>query len=62
MLFVASDEGLYPQSDGGTTFTQIMSGRFLEIEFHPTSAEHYVFYKTSGDKTEFYRSDNGGLH
>ena len=21
----------------------------------------HVFYKTSGDKTEFYRSDNGGI-
>jgi photosystem II stability/assembly factor-like uncharacterized protein len=60
-LFVASDEGLYNSLDGGLNFTQVMSGEFLEIEFHPNSADTMYFVRKSGDKTEFYRSDDGGI-
>ncbi len=60
-LFVASDEGLYHSLDGGLNFTQVMSGEFLEIEFHPNSADTMYFIRKSGDKTEFYRSDDGGI-
>jgi photosystem II stability/assembly factor-like uncharacterized protein len=60
-LFVASDKGLYHSLNGGTNFTQIMSGDFLEIEFHPTLMNTMYFIRTSGDKTEFYRSDDGGI-
>ena len=34
-LFVASSQGLFRSLDGGTNFNKIMSGNFLEIEFHP---------------------------
>jgi len=60
-LFVASDEGLYNSLDGGLNFTQVMSGEFLEIEFHPNSADTMYFVRKNGDKTEFYRSDDGGI-
>ena len=59
-LFVASDEGLFKSIDGGNTFTQIMSGNFLEIEFHPNSTDTMYFVKQDGDSTLFYRSDDGG--
>ena len=59
-LFVASDEGLYQSLDGGNNFTQIMIGDFLEIEFHPSSVDTMYFIRKNGDKTEFYRSDDGG--
>ena len=59
-LFVASNQGLYISLDGGLNFTQKMSGNFLEIEFHPNSVDTMYFIRQSGDKTEFYRSDNGG--
>ncbi|MEC7646254.1 MAG: T9SS type A sorting domain-containing protein [Bacteroidota bacterium] len=59
-LFVASDEGLYKSIDGGNNFTEIMDGSFLEIEFHPNSVDTMYFIKKNGDKTEFYRSDDGG--
>ena len=60
-LFVASDEGLYHSLDGGLNFTQAMSGDFLEIEFHPNSADTMYSVRKNGDKTEFYRSDDGGI-
>ena len=59
-LFVASDEGLYSSSDGGNNFTQIMSGNFLEIEFHPNNPNTMYFVKQAGDSTLFYRSNDGG--
>ena len=61
LLFAASDEGLFRSVDGGNTFTTIMSGNFLEIEFHPNSVDTMYFISQSGDKTEFYRSDDGGF-
>ena len=36
-LFVATDEGLYKSTDRGDNFSTIMTGNFLEIEFHPNS-------------------------
>ena len=59
-LFVASDEGLFKSIDGGNNFTEIMSGNFLEIEFHPNSTDTMYFVKQDGDSTLFYRSDDGG--
>ena len=60
ILFIASDEGLFKSIDGGYNFTTIMNGNFLEIEFHPNSADTMYFIKQSGDSTIFYRSDDGG--
>ena len=37
-----------------------MSGNFLEIEFHPNTADTIYFVRQIGDSTEFYRSDDGG--
>ncbi len=59
-LFVASNEGLFKSIDGGNNFTQIMSGNFLEIEFHPNIPNTMYFVKQAGDSTLFYRSDDGG--
>ena len=44
----------------GNYFNQIMSGNFMEIEFHPNSADTMYFIKQAGDSTLFYRSDDGG--
>ena len=60
ILFIVSDQGFYKSTDAGNTFIEIMSGDFQEIEFHPNSADTMYFIKQVGNKTEFYRSDNGG--
>ena len=59
-LFVTTDEGLYKSTDRGDNFSTIMTGNFLEIEFHPNSADTMYFVKQTANKTEFYRSDDGG--
>jgi len=60
ILFIVSDQGFYKSTDAGNTFIEIMSGDFQEIEFHPNSPDTMYFIKQVGNKTEFYRSDNGG--
>ena len=60
ILFVASNQGLYKSTNSGNTFTEIMSGEFQEIEFHPLSADTMYFIKKDANYTEFYRSDNNG--
>ena len=60
ILFIASDQGLYKSTNAGNTFTEIMSGEFQEIEFHPLSADTMYFIKKDANYTEFYRSDNNG--
>ena len=42
-LFVVSDEGLFKSVDGGNNFSNIMTGNFLEIEFHPNSSDTMYF-------------------
>ena len=59
-LFIASSEGLFKSLNAGGNFTQIMSGNFLEIEFHPNSSDTIYFIKQEGDSTFFYRSDDRG--
>ena len=60
ILFVASDEGLFKSIDAGVNFMTVMTGNFLEIEFHPVSTDTMYFVKQAGDSTLFYRSDDGG--
>ena len=60
ILFVASNQGLFKSTDAGNTFSEIMNGDFQEIEFHPLSSDTMYFIKQVGNKTEFYRSDDGG--
>ena len=60
ILFVASNQGIYKSQDGGNNFSTIMSGNFLEIEFHPNSPDTMYFVRQLNDRTEFYRSDDGG--
>ena len=59
-LFVASNQGLFHSTNAGVNFNQIMSGNFLEIEFHPNSTDTMYFVKQEGDSTLFYRSNDGG--
>ena len=60
ILFAATDERLFKSVDGGNNFNTIMTGNFLEIEFHPNTADTMYFIRQTGDITEFYRSDDGG--
>ena len=56
---LTTDKGLFKSTDRGDNFTTIMTGNFLEIEFHPNNVDTMYFVKQT-NKTEFYRSDDGG--
>ena len=59
-LFLADDNGLFKSIDAGNNWTQIMTGDFLEIEFHPTNSNILYTVQQINDKTEFYKSTDGG--
>ncbi|HLF64026.1 MAG TPA: PKD domain-containing protein, partial [Saprospiraceae bacterium] len=59
-LFAATHLALYRSTNGGSTWILILPGDFLEIEFHPTQPDTLYAVRHIGDKTEFYRSLDGG--
>ena len=60
-IFVCSDEGLYRSTDAGANLTQLMGGIFQELEFHPTNPLIVYAIKQTANRTEFYKSMDGGL-
>ncbi|MEM7105145.1 MAG: LamG-like jellyroll fold domain-containing protein [Bacteroidota bacterium] len=61
IIYLASNQGLYRTSDGGNNWAQILAGDFLEIEMHPANPSIVYTVKAIGDRTEFYKSTDGGL-
>ena len=59
-VFLCSSEGLFRSTDHGDNWVQLQTGSFLEIEFHPLNNNFIYAVKQTGDKTEFYQSQDGG--
>ena len=61
IIYLTSQNGFYTSIDAGDNWNQIMSGDFQEIELH--LLDNLVIYtiKVVGDKTEFYKSIDGGV-
>ncbi len=59
-LFVCSNQGLYRSDDGGANLTQVQTGTWQELEFKPGDPNTIYAIKQTGNRTEFWRSTNGG--
>lgn len=59
-LFVCSDQGLYRSDNGGTTFTQVQTGTWQELEFKPGDPTIVYAVKQTGVVTQFWRSTDSG--
>lgn len=59
-LWVASNQGLYYSTNNGNTFSQKMSGTWLETEVHPTDNNVIYAVKENSSSTSFYKSINNG--
>lgn len=64
-LFIATDRGLYRSTNSGNSWSSVISASstlesVLEIEVHPTNPNIIYAVKSAGNKTEFYKSTNGG--
>lgn len=60
ILFLCANNGLYRSDDAGANFTQIKGGEYQELEFHPTNNNILYAVKEVGNRTEFYKSTDGG--
>ncbi len=60
ILFLCANDGLYRTNDGGQNFTKIKSGEFQELEFHPSNANVIYSVKENNNRTEFFKSIDGG--
>lgn len=60
IVFLADASGLYKSTNSGNNWTQLMSGSFLEIEFHPSNSNIIYAIKQVDNKTIFHKSVNGG--
>ncbi len=57
ILFVVSTDGIHKTTNGGTSWTEVKTGSFRDIEFKP--GDPTIVYAT-GNSTEFWRSVNTG--
>jgi hypothetical protein len=61
IVLAATNNGLYRSVDAGGLWTQIVTGDFQEIEFHPSNVNTIYASRVNGDVTNFYRSLNNGV-
>ncbi len=60
IIFLCAEDGLYRTVDAGVNFTRIKGGEYQELEFHPTNNNILYAIKETGNRTEFYKSTDGG--
>jgi PKD repeat protein len=59
-LFAATSTGLLRSDDAGTTWVELESQNFMEIEFHPTNPDIIYTIGLQGNFTFFLKSTDGG--
>lgn len=60
-LWMASTIGLYRTTNGGASWTQLISGTWQEIEFQPGNPSVMYAIRQIGVRTDFYKSTDGGV-
>ena len=60
ILFLSSERGFFKTSDAGQTWEKVLAGNYQELEFHPTNSNILYLIKQVDNRTEFYKSTDGG--
>ena len=61
ILLAATNQGLYRTTNGGTSWTQVLSGNFTDVEFNPVSSANSNTAYVTGFGNYLY-SNNEGLN
>jgi len=59
-VFACTSQGLFVSTNGGTGWTRVVTGDFLEVEFHPGNANIIYAVRKNVLQTDFLRSTDGG--
>ncbi len=59
-VYLATNKGFFKSSDEGENFTKTLTGLITDIVIHPTNNQIIYVIKSVSNRTEFYRSDDGG--
>jgi hypothetical protein len=64
ILLAATSDGVYRTINGGTTWSNVMSGYFMDLEFKPgdPSIVYAASFKTQTTNASIYRSTNSGAN
>lgn len=60
ILFLSSQRGFFKTENAGQTWEKILNGNFQELEFQPSNADVLFLIKQVDNRTEFYKSIDGG--
>jgi uncharacterized repeat protein (TIGR01451 family) len=60
VLFAATSNGIYKTANGGTSWTMIQTGYFIDIELKPGNSQ-IIYAATYGSNAQVYRSSDGGI-
>jgi len=60
-LLAATSSGLFRSTNGGANWSEVHTGEHMEIEIKPNDPTVLYSVKLTGDKTEFYKSEDSGL-
>jgi photosystem II stability/assembly factor-like uncharacterized protein len=59
-LLAATSDGIYRTLDGGTTWTQVQAGYFMDVEFKPNNSDTAYAATYAYGNAKIYRSTNFG--
>ncbi|MBL6663723.1 MAG: PKD domain-containing protein [Flavobacteriales bacterium] len=57
-LLVTTSEGIFRSTNQGTSFTNVRTGDFMNVVFHPTNSD--IVYAATRTNGQFWRSANNG--
>ena len=57
-LYAATNQGVYRTFDGGSNWTMVQAGYFMDIEFHPTNSD--ILYAATFGGAQVYVSTDAG--
>ncbi len=60
IVYLAASDGIYKTTDGGQSWSNTISGSFIDMEFHPKNPEIIYASTRKWSQNEIYKTSDGG--